>query len=80
MMRVRFDGLLTFLTNTKADVERVETAQLGTTVVLEAISSEHLAKELVGYRNWIEDTRHEFWKGGSDLGRASSPATMRSPR
>ena len=62
-MRARFDGLLAFLTGALGDVERVEGAELGTAVVLQAITKDKLARELDSYRRWIEDTKEGFWDG-----------------
>ena len=63
-MRARFDELLGFLTDALGDVERVESAELGAAVALQAITKDKLVTELDSYRRWIEDGRHEFW--GSD--------------
>jgi hypothetical protein len=66
-MRDRLDGLVTFLAEAREDVQRVETAELGTAVVLQAITKDELIEELDSYRRWIEDAREDFWKGGAEL-------------
>ena len=67
-MRARFDQLLAFLTDALGDVERVEGADLGTAVVLRAITKDKLVTELDSYRRWIEDGRYEFWGSTRRLG------------
>jgi hypothetical protein len=65
--RARFDELLDFLADAREDVAHVEVAELGTPVVLGAIASDVLTRELDSYRCWIEDTTKEFWGGDRAL-------------
>ena len=60
--RARFDAFVAFLSNNRADVERVEAAELRAAVTLKAITKEELVEELDSYRRWIRDNDEEFWR------------------
>ena len=78
--RARFDDLLAFLTNARRDVEHVETAPLGTTVVLEAITPDESERSSTRTAVGSRALRRSSGGVGRSFGRTSSPATMRSPR
>ena len=65
-VRDKFDGYLEWLSSTRADVRRVETAELGAGVEFEMITGTELAECLASYRKWIEDTREGFWDRGPE--------------
>jgi hypothetical protein len=64
--RDKFDRYLEWLSSTRADVRRVEMAELDAAVEFETITTAELAESLASYRKWIEDTREGFWERGPE--------------